>query len=143
MIPEFYDGMYLPDGEHEASWDEVHERFGKPTEARQALSRRLKHFLDVAKNCAFIRVYLFGSFISGKEEPGDVDLMYSSDLDFDSLTQQCRELLNYSVIKAREGWDMFCCSDTPSSSPLGNLLEAWKEDRDKKRRGMIVISLQS
>jgi predicted nucleotidyltransferase len=144
MIPDFYDGEFLPDGEHLATWEEVHARFGSPCEQRKTLSLKLKYYLDIARRCGFIRVYVFGSFISGRLEPppGDIDLMwvYQPDLDIDALSKECRDLLNYDAMRRREQWDMFCCSD--NTGVINYLLGAFRISKDNKSRGVILIHLQ-
>ena len=142
MIPEFYDGMYLPPGDHPATWPEVVEKFGGGA-IRSDFCRRLLRLLQAAKNCNFREVYLFGSFISAKELPGDVDLMWVYDvgLDFDSLRTECRELLNYQIMKEREKWDLWCCSDDQDVKT--ELLKGWRTDKspEKKPRGLVILDI--
>lgn len=144
MIPEFYDGIYLPDGDHQATWPEVQEKFGVG-QPRETHCRRLEAFLQAARNCGFVRVYLFGSFISGKPAPGDVDLLwvYQKGVEITQLRQECRDLLNYGLMKEREGWDMWCCSN--DDFVINYLLEGWRADKSlrKIRRGIVIIELSS
>lgn len=143
MLPEFYDGMYLPEGEHAASWEEVIERFGAG-EVRSRHCERLLSFLRQARSCGFVKVYIFGSFISAKERPGDVDLLwiYNAE-DFEGLSRECKELINYEVMKRREGWDMFCCSNDQFC--ISYLLKGWRTDKspEKKSRGMVILDIQT
>jgi predicted nucleotidyltransferase len=142
MLPAYYDGMYLPPGDHVATWDDVVERFCV-NEKRQSFCRRLRAFLVRAKHCGFVKVYLFGSFISAKDDPGDVDLLWvhRRNLDYDTLRGECRELVDYSGMKEREKWDMFCCSDDEVT--IDYFMCAWHTDKSpaKKQRGVIVIQL--
>src|SRR5262249_1981785 len=112
MIPDFHDGLHLPDGDHPATLQEVRQRFGAGGQ-RQEFCTLLEDFVEQAAECGFVKVYLFGSFISGKPVPGDVDLMwvYERDLDLETLSPECRDLLDYNLMRTRVGWDMFCCSD--------------------------------
>ncbi|HWZ76949.1 MAG TPA: hypothetical protein VNX87_10450 [Candidatus Sulfotelmatobacter sp.] len=143
MIPEFYDGNFLPDGEHVATWDEIVRRFGG-NERRKSFCDRLIRFLQQAKSCGFLKVYLFGSFISAKEDPGDVDLLWvhKRDLDYDRLSRECHELVEYALIKARERWDMFCCSDDPMVISI--MMTVWRKDKapGRKPRGVIILELK-
>jgi predicted nucleotidyltransferase len=145
MIPDFYDGVFLPEGEHEATWDEIDVRFGQSSDQRKSLSARLKQFLDIAQGCQFIKVYIFGSFTSAKpKEPSDIDLLwvYREGLNLDSLSFECRQLLNYTAMKEREKWDMFCCSDDPFC--VTYMLSGWRKDKNAERtpRGMVLIHLR-
>jgi hypothetical protein len=139
MLPNFYDGMYLPDGDHVATWSEVRERFGNG-EPRQTFCDRLDKFLEWAKRCNFVSVYLFGSFISAVDGPGDVDLLWVYN-EIDELSASCRELISYENMKRNEGWDVFCCSNDDFT--IKYLLEGWRSDkRDReKRRGVVIIDL--
>jgi predicted nucleotidyltransferase len=140
MIPDFYDGQFLPDGDHEATWIEVQERFGSG-ERRGMLCEQMSKFIQIARGCGFRSVYLFGSFISGKENPKDIDLMWVyRQKTFGLLRPGCRELLNYATMKARWNWDMFCCSDDPGASEY--MLPAWRMSKTGTKRGIIKIDLE-
>jgi predicted nucleotidyltransferase len=140
MIPEFYDGEFLPDGDCEATWIEVQERFGYG-DTRRRLCEQMSRFIQIARGCGFKTVYLFGSFISGKEQPGDIDLMWVYRGEYGSLRPECQELLNYERMKQRWNWDMFCCSDAPEV--VEELLSGWRKNKARtKQRGIIKIDLE-
>ena len=142
MIPDFYDGNFLPDGDHDATWSDVQQRFGSGAR-RRALCDQMSKLIYLARGCGFREVYLFGSFISGKPEPGDIDLLwvYRSST-YESLSEGCRELLNYAIMKRRLGWDLFCCSDDPNV--VSYMLTGWRMNKAKdKTRGIIRIDLEN
>ena len=59
-----------------ASLDDLRIRFGTSTPRRQFLFRQVEIIIDqllVTKSAK--QVYLFGSFVSGKASPNDVDLL--------------------------------------------------------------------
>ena len=141
MIPEFYDEEYLPGGTHDATWTEVQQRFGF-SEGRRRLCERMAHFINVARGCGFRAVYLFGSFVTGKNDPNDIDLMwvYRGGA-YDQMSDRCKDLLNYAKMKQRWKWDMFCCSDAPEV--VADLVSGWTMDKARtKRRGIIRIDLE-
>jgi hypothetical protein len=75
MLPNFDERGFLPPGEHLATWEEVRERFGgNPTRERLLLGLERAIILLRAANCP--RVWLDGSFVSSKPEPGDFDGCY-------------------------------------------------------------------
>jgi len=84
----------LPEGEHETDWTEVVERFGWNHRRR----RLLDGFADArdllaAAGCR--RVWLNGSFVTAKEEPGDFDGCRDSDgVDLDALDPVLLDLSN-------------------------------------------------
>lgn len=77
-IPEFNDRGFLPAGVHDASLDEVLDRFGrfKGTGRREVLGERLAGFLEEARGTGLVdSVIVDGSFTTSKAEPGDIDLV--------------------------------------------------------------------
>jgi predicted nucleotidyltransferase len=55
---------------------EFADRFGRSTERREELMERLSEWVAVARAVAGLqRLWVFGSFVTGKPGPGDVDLM--------------------------------------------------------------------
>jgi hypothetical protein len=72
VIPEFNKAGNLPEGVHEASWEEIVERFGQSLH-RQRLLRGLRKGLESLKASGCKRVYLDGSFVTSKDLPGDFD----------------------------------------------------------------------
>ena len=68
-----------------ASWDEVVERFGW-TPWRRRLLDGLAESLDLLAQAGCRRVWLNGSFVTAKEDPGDFDAVWDSDdVDDDAL----------------------------------------------------------
>ena len=62
----------LPAGEHAASWDEVVERFGW-TERRRRLLDGLAEAIELLAEAGCRKIWLNGSFVTAKDEPGDFD----------------------------------------------------------------------
>jgi hypothetical protein len=74
-IPPFQDEGLLPPGLHLADMDEIAERFGKTPPRRKELFERLRVFVELAGHCGALRMFVNGSFITAKPEPGDVDVV--------------------------------------------------------------------
>lgn len=140
MIPDFYDGDNLPPGRHECTLDEVRERFGTG-EKRQDLFSKLSALVRRARDCGFRAVVLFGSFVSSKLEPGDVDLFWvtNADIDTDQLSQACRQVIDSMLIKQQVGFDVFWCPE--DTSAVDRMTELWCEDRQRRRRGLLMVNL--
>jgi hypothetical protein len=71
-IPPFSDSGNLPEGLHEATWDEIVERFGTNAR-RRALLDGLRRALESLRAAGCRRAYIDGSFVTAKEDPGDFD----------------------------------------------------------------------
>ncbi|QQE74004.1 hypothetical protein KDJ56_19390 [Brevibacillus composti] len=73
-IPDFIDGYHLPPGEHECSFDEIEQRFVNNPQ-RQKVWSDYKRLYDRLSSLGLNpkSVLIDGSFVTGREQPGDVD----------------------------------------------------------------------
>ena len=70
-----------------AALDDLRIRFGTSTPRRQFLFRQLEIVIDQLLITGSVKqIYLFGSFVSGKASPNDVDLLVVMNAGF-STTQ--------------------------------------------------------
>ena len=97
MLPDFDERGFLPVGEHPATWEEVAQRFGgNPTRDRLLLG--LERAIILLRQAGCPRIWLDGSFISSKPEPGDFDGCY----DFCDLTVLDERLYPMFRLQRRE-----------------------------------------
>jgi hypothetical protein len=73
-IPDFFDGYHLPKGEHICTIDDIKDRFVY-NEIRE---RRWNNFINMLERMLELGLrptsaLINGSFVTGREEPGDVD----------------------------------------------------------------------
>jgi hypothetical protein len=73
LIPEFDRYGYLPSGLHDATIQEIAERFGRQSEIRQVQMESLHWLLDAARRVRILRIVIDGSFTTDRLEPNDVD----------------------------------------------------------------------
>jgi len=73
-IPAFIDNYHLPDGEHECTIQEIEQVF-LFSEKRHVVWNYFKNMIDRLTQLGIKPeyVYINGSFVTGREEPGDVD----------------------------------------------------------------------
>ena len=65
----------LPLGVHRASLREVLDRFGAGSQKRMAVAERLERVYRLAQGTGHVaRFVVFGSFVTDKSEPNDVDV---------------------------------------------------------------------
>jgi predicted nucleotidyltransferase len=84
--PEFDSQGNLPVGVHRASLDEVIARFGHGTSQRQLVTTRLIRVYELASNTSKLkRFIIFGSYVTAKADPNDVDIIL---IMHDDFTQQ-------------------------------------------------------
>lgn len=72
MLPEFNSDGRLPIGIHWATWGETESRFGFNSRRRKLIGG-LRRALKALKTAGCQSVYLDGSFVTAKTEPGDYD----------------------------------------------------------------------
>jgi hypothetical protein len=87
------------------------------------------------------RVWLNGSFVTTKDEPGDFDACWDTDgVDLDSLDPVLLDLSNHrSAQKARFGGELFPnVVETQSGLAFS---EFFQNERDTSRKGIVVIHL--
>jgi hypothetical protein len=73
-LPDFDSEAYLPPGIHAVPLAEVLRRLGVSSEARQRQGELLRQVVEAAKAYPTIkRVLVWGSFVTAKPEPGDLD----------------------------------------------------------------------
>ncbi|MGA2704311.1 MAG: hypothetical protein ABSH35_24835 [Isosphaeraceae bacterium] len=121
-IPDLNEDGLLPEGIHEASLEEVRERFGRfqRTDRRPDLFSKLSLFLAEVRASGLVEaVIVDGSFVTAKDEPSDIDLILIlvADHDYDTdpkpfeynvlSKRRVRRRFRFDVISAREGSDEY------------------------------------
>jgi hypothetical protein len=142
MIPAFYDENNLPPGRHSCTLMEIGDRFGQG-ERRQKLFARLCTLAALGKECGFRALVIFGSFVSSKLEPGDIDLFWIThpEIDTDTLRAECKAILDSEKTKAEFNFDVFWCPDEQGS--VDRMTALWGQDRSFRDRGLLMIELNS
>jgi hypothetical protein len=141
VLPAFdADSGRLPAGEHAASWDEVVERFGW-TERRRRMLDGLAESIELLAAAGCRRVWLNGSFVTAKHEPGDFDACWDTEgVDLDALDPVLLDLSNHRAAqKARFGGELFP-NVVETQSGL-SFSEFFQNERDTSRKGIVVIHL--
>lgn len=145
MIPPFDPATgSLPPGLHEATWDEIVTRFGD-TAYRRSLLVGLKKALDALRDAGCRRAYLNGSFVTGKEVPGDFDACWEvGGVDLSRLALQAPALFDLRrgrwAQKAEYGGEVI---PVDQSAPLGtSILDVFQHDKTTGAlKGIVVINV--
>jgi hypothetical protein len=83
-IPDFTATGDLPVGVHRVSLPEALFRFGTGSKRRRRLALRLERVFRLATDTGHLaRFIVFGSFVTTKREPNDVDVFMIMDDNFD------------------------------------------------------------
>jgi len=131
VIPEFDENGNLPPGVHFCEWEEFVDRFGT-TDLRLRLMRGLQMAMQQLKAAGCRTIYINGSFVTSKSDPGDFDACWDrEDVDIDYLRREAPQLLKYydrSGQKAKYKGELFA-SDQPVGNYGKNSFDLFQEDR--------------
>ena len=139
MLPPFDpDTGRLPEDEHVATWEEVLDRLGG-NQGRRRLLDGLAEAIGLLAEAGCRQIWLNGSFVTAKDEPGDFDACWDTNgVDLDLLDPVLLDLSNARAAqKARFGGELF-----PNVVESGSGLvfaEFFKVERDTSRKGIILI----
>jgi predicted nucleotidyltransferase len=141
-LPDFDSKGDLPEGVHQATIDEVVKRFGSGTSQRQAVTARLLRIYQLVKATEKLeRFIIFGSYITGKPEPNDVDIfmVMAEEFDVDSVEGELRDL--FSNMKAQQRFEasVFWVNGATSIANVEDLIAGWQTKRDLTRRGIVEV----
>src|SRR6266545_4770739 len=143
-LPDFTVAGDLPPGHYPATLEEVVARFGGRTPQRQAVTARLQRIYQLAVATGFLdRLVIFGSYVSDKAEPNDVDVILVMRNDF--RTEICPAdsavLLEHARADEELGASIFWVRpDMLLGETLEQFLAHWQRKRDGTRRGIVEIT---
>lgn len=104
-LPDFNEAGDLPPEVHRATLDEILERFGSGSARRTACARRLAHIFELARRTGSLRfLIVFGSFVTRKEEPNDVDVILIMDDAFQLEKCPTNRARSLSMRLLRRAW---------------------------------------
>ncbi len=141
-LPKFNDDRDLPPGVHRATMSDVLERFGQGAIQRRAVADRLNRIHQLAASTGQLaRFVVFGSFVTAKAEPNDVDVVLPMEETFDlaSVTGEAALVFQHMEADAHFGASVFW---TKRSGALGGeqtMIEYWQARREGGRRALVEI----
>jgi hypothetical protein len=121
MIPELQDGV-LPEGLYFCTLEEVKMSFGQfsRSDRRPQLTKRLTRYVQDARNSGVVSaIVIDGSYVTAKDEPGDIDLIVALRPDFDLRVEMrpmeyniqsktmVRKLYGFDVLPAVDGSETY------------------------------------
>lgn len=142
-IPEWNALGDLPMGVHRAKFEEVLKHFGEGTPQRQLITARLHRVYEQAQRTNKLeRFVIFGSYVTTKPTPNDVDIILvmredfsSSDCDaeneplFDHL--RCQQVFGASVF--------WLYTSSVLLETVDEFIAHWQVKRDGSKQGIIEI----
>ena len=140
--PDFNDMGDLPIGIHCATLKEVLAKFGSGNARREVVGRRLAHIHQLAHGTGRVRRFIvFGSFVTLKPEPNDVDifLVMNDTFDVRTLQGEAKHVFDHMSAHNLLGTSVFWI---PRAACMGGEEEAvsdWQIKRDGDRRGIVEV----
>lgn len=132
----------LPQGVHPTSLREAISRFGVGSLRRRFVAQRLERIYRIVSGTGHLaRFIVFGSFVTGKPEPNDVDVFLLMDDNFDvaKLIGEARLLFEYAAADAHFGASVFWVRRLAALGGEQETIEYWQIKRDGTKRGIVEI----
>lgn len=141
-LPAFDSRGDLPPGIHTATLEEVIVRFGVISANRQVLALRLERVYKLAAASGQVaRFIVFGSFVTDKAEPNDVDvfLLMENSFEYDQLVGEARLLFEHGTAQAHFGCSLFWIRRLAAFDGEQAAVEHWQIKRNGELRGIVEI----
>lgn len=141
-IPNLTSKGDLPQGLHQATLDEVIVRFGSNSDARKALTTHLLRIYNLVNATNKLeRFIIFGSYITEKTEPDDIDLflVMTEEFNIDDYTGETRDVFSHGRAQHLFRASVFWVSKVMSLASIDNLIEGWQTKRDQTKRGIVEV----
>jgi hypothetical protein len=144
-IPDFAESGDLPVGVHSATLSEAVGRFATGSDRRKSLAMRLERVYRLAAQTGHLaRFVVFGSFVTDKPEPNDVDVFMIMDDNFDvgRLAGDVAFLFDHPTAQDYFGCSVFWVRRLAAFGGEQAAIEDWQVKRDGTQRGIIEITVK-
>ena len=141
-LPAFNDEGDLPPGVHCATLREVLERFGQGSVQGCAVADRLKRVYQLVTSTGLLaRFVVFGSFVTAKDEPNDVDIILLMEDTFDLAAVRGEATLPFQHMEADAhfGASVFWTCRSGAIGGEQAMIEHWQVRREGGRRGIVEV----
>ena len=142
-LPDFNAAGDLPPGVHRSTLTEVINRFGSGSDQRRICTQLLVHIVEIAKRTGcLLRFILFGSYVTSKSDPNDVDvvLVMSDSFRLADCPLESRGLFDHSLAEARYGASVFWIRPGMLiGEGIEDFVAYWQVKRGGDRRGIVEV----
>jgi hypothetical protein len=144
-LPEFNWQGDMPPGLHKATVAEVIARFGTGSTERAVATFALRRVLELAAQTGFLdRFIVFGSYVSAKPSPNDVDIVLVMGRDFklDSLDSESLAVFDHERAQSELGASVFWTRPGMLFlESMDEFIAGWQRKRDNTDRGIVEVTL--
>ena len=141
-FPDFNEHGDLPPKVYEASLGEVIRCFGSSTPRREVVATRLERVYEIAKGTGHLkRFIIFGSFVTEKPDPNDIDIFMIMDDDFDvtQVDPSGSVLFDHPAAQSHLGASVFWVRAMAALGGEQSSIEDWMLTREGHKRGIIEL----
>jgi hypothetical protein len=142
-LPKLLESGDLPVDVHKTTLAEVLQRFAVGTLQRTIVGERLERLYSLATSTQHVaRFIVFGSFITSKPHPNDVDLFLLMDDAFDlsAVAGDARLVFDHVAAQNRFGASVFWLRKLAAVGGEQSAVEDWQVKRDGTRRGLVDVT---
>ena len=143
LLPDFNDTGELPPGVYAATLEEAADRFGSGSAQRFLVTERLKRVFRLATQTGKLqRLFVYGSYITRKHSPNDVDIVLVMQNDFVSAACGTQEQLIFDHEQADREFGASIFWIRPALlilETLDEFIAHWQVKRDGTLRGIVEI----
>lgn len=140
--PAFDNNGDLPIGIHQATLTEILQHFGTGTPQRELVGQQLERIFLLANSTGQVaRFIVFGSFVTAKSSPGDVDIFLLMEDSFDASQVHGEAALIFNHQEAQNilGASVFWSPKLVAIGGEQEFIEGWQIKRDESRRGIVEV----
>ena len=132
----------LPIGVHPATLSEVMQRFGEVNPKRRVVAARLQRVCRLAWSTAQVaRLIVFGSFITAKSVPNDIDifLLMENSFDVSQTSGEVSLVFDHTAAQSHFGASVFWLRRMAALEGEDAAVEYWQIKRDGGFRGVVDV----
>lgn len=133
----------LEPGIYRCTATEVMQRFAIGSARRRLVGLRLQRILALLSQCEHVaRIIVFGSFVTSKPDPADVDVFLVMEDSFDLVEAagELRIVFDHAAAQSRLGASIFWVRRTACFPSEDEMVAGWGQRRDGAFRGIIEIT---
>lgn len=142
-FPKFNENGDLPVGIYQATLEEVLDHFGKGSLQRQLVASRLNKIYRLVESTGKLsRFIIYGSFITSKESPNDVDvfLVMEDDFNKDDYKGNILRIFEHLQTENKMKASIFWMLETAVKVNEEIFIEGWQNKRDNTKRGIVEVT---
>jgi len=144
VLPEFTSEGDLPEGVYVTDWQEFRARFGAATARRVWLFGRFQALVELTVQTGKLRrVFVWGSFVTAKPAPKDVDILLLMDEDFEVERIAAPAQIVFDAVRAKLLFesDVFWARASIGAEVLGLWLDTYQTSKTFRKRGIVELEL--